>query len=109
MTAASNKILTRRSSNCSRISCQSGFCSSAGSSEKCDKVHAHRQERKQIKDHITSTHGDLELLEEIMMPKADEISDPWTSSKDGKSYIDPIIRDDDAEFMKKVKTKIMRK
>lgn len=80
-----------------------------GSSEKCDKVHAHRKERKQIKDHITSTHGDLELLEEIMIPKTDEISDPWTSSKDGKSYIDPIIRDDDPEFMKKVKTKIMRK
>ena len=80
-----------------------------GTSEKYDKVHAHRKTRKQIKDHITATHGDLELLEEIMMPKEDEISDPWTSSKDGKTYIDPIIRDDDTEFMKEVKTKIMRK
>jgi len=80
-----------------------------GTSEKSDKVHAHRKERKQIKDYITSTHGDLELLNEIMIPKEDEISDPWTSSKDGKTYIDPIIRDDDPEFMKKVKTKIMRK
>lgn len=81
----------------------------AGTSEKSDKVHAHRKSRKQIRDHIASTHGDLESLEEIMMPKEDEISDPWTSSKDGKSYIDPIIRDDDTEFMKEVKTKIMRK
>ena len=81
----------------------------AGISEKYDKVHAHRKTRKQIKDHITATHGDLESLEEIMMPKEDEISDPWTSSKDGKTYIDPIIRDDDTEFMKEVKTKIMRK
>lgn len=81
----------------------------AGTSEKHDKVHAHRKTRKQIRDHITATHGDLELLEEIMMPKEDEISDPWTSSKDGKTYIDPIIRDDDTEFMKEVKTKIMRK
>lgn len=81
----------------------------AGTSEKCDKVHAHRKTRKQIRDTITSTHGDLELLEEIMMPKEDEISDSWTSSKDGKTYIDPIIRDDDTEFMKEVKTKIMRK
>ena len=80
-----------------------------GTSEKYDKVHAHRKTRKQIKDHITATHGDLESLEEIMMPKEDEISDPWTSSKDGKTYIDPIIRDDDTEFMKEVKTKIMRK
>lgn len=81
----------------------------AGTSEKYDKVHAHRKTRKQIKDHITATHGDLELLEEIMMPKEEEISDTWTSSKDGKHYIDPIIRDDDTEFMKEVKTKIMRK
>jgi hypothetical protein len=80
-----------------------------GTSEKYDKVHAHRKTRKQIRDHITATHGDLELLDEIMMPKEDEISDPWTSSKDGKTYIDPIIRDDDTEFMKEVKTKIMRK
>ena len=80
-----------------------------GTSEKYDKVHAHRKTRKQIRDHITSTHGDLELLEEIMMPTEEEISDDWTMAKDGKTYIDPIIRDDDTEFMKEVKTKIMRK
>lgn len=34
ITAASSKILTRRSSNCSRMSCQRGFCSSAGNSER---------------------------------------------------------------------------
>ena len=81
----------------------------AGTSEKYDKVHAHRKTRKQIRDHITSTHGDLESLEEILMPKEEEISDDWTMAKDGKRYIDPIIRDDDNEFMKEVKTKIMRK
>ena len=81
----------------------------AGISEKYDKVHAHRKTRKQIRDHITSTHGDLELLEEIMMPTEEEISDDWTMAKDGKRYIDPIIRDDDTEFMQEVKTKIMRK
>jgi len=81
----------------------------AGTSEKYDKVHAHRKSRKQIKDHITATHGDLELLEEIMMPKEQEVSDDWTMAKDGKRYIDPTIRDNDTEFMKEVKTKIMRK
>lgn len=81
----------------------------AGTSEKYDKVHAHRKTRKQIRDHITATHGNLDLLEEILMPKEEEISDDWTMAKDGKRYIDPVIRDDDPEFMKEVKTKIMRK
>ena len=45
-----------------------------GSSEKMDKIIAHRKSRKYIKDHITATHGNLELLEEMMMPKDDEIS-----------------------------------
>jgi len=80
-----------------------------GTTEKYDKVHAHRKTRKQIRDHITSTHGDLELLEEIMMPKEEEISDDWTMAKDGKTYIDPIIRDNDPDWLKEVKTKIMRK
>ena len=81
----------------------------AGTSEKYDKIHAHRKTRKQIRDHITATHGNLDLLEEILMPKEEEISDDWTMAKDGKRYIDPVIRDDDPEFMKEVKTKIMRK
>ena len=80
-----------------------------GTSEKSDKVHAHRKERKQIKDYITSTHGDLELLNEIMIPKEDEISDPWTSSKDGKSYWDIIENENDSDWLKKLKKKIMRK
>ena len=72
-----------------------------GTSEKSDKVHAHRKERKQIKDYITSTHGDLELLNEIMIPKEDEISDPWTSSKDGKSYWDIIENENDSDWLNK--------
>lgn len=80
-----------------------------GTSEKSDKVHAHRKERKQIKDYITSTHGDLELLNEIMIPKEDEISDPWTSSKDGKTYWDISEDENDSDWLKKLKKKIMRK
>lgn len=80
-----------------------------GTSEKSDKVHAHRKDRKQIKDYITSTHGDLELLNEIMIPKEDEISDPWTSSKDGKTYWDISEDENDSDWLKKLKKKIMRK
>lgn len=80
-----------------------------GTSEKSDKVHAHRKERKQIKDYIASTHGDLELLNEIMIPKEDEISDPWTSSKDGKTYWDISEDENDSDWLKKLKKKIMRK
>ena len=49
------------------------------------------------------------FTEEIMMPKEEEISDDWTMAKDGKTYIDPIIRDNDPDWLKEVKTKIMRK
>ena len=80
-----------------------------GSSEKMDKIIAHRKSRKYIKDHITATHGNLELLEEIMMPKDDEISNPWTSSKDGKTYWNISEDENDADWLKKLKKKIMRK
>ena len=80
-----------------------------GSSEKMDKIISHRKSRKYIKDHITATHGNLELLEEIMMPKDDEISNPWTSSKDGKTYWNISEDENDADWLKKLKKKIMRK
>lgn len=81
----------------------------AGSSEKMDKIIAHRKFRKYIKNHITATHGDLELLEEIMMPKDDEISNPWTSSKDGKTYWDISENENDPDWLKNFKKKMMRK
>ena len=81
----------------------------AGSSEKMDKIIAHRKSRKYIKDHITSTHGDLELLQEILMPKDDEISNPWTSSKDGKTYWNISEDENDPDWLKKFKKKMMRK
>jgi hypothetical protein len=80
-----------------------------GSSEKYDKVHAHRKSRKQIKDHIAATHGDLDSLEEILMPTEDEISDNWTSSKDGKSYWDIADNENDSDWLKDFKKKLMRK
>jgi hypothetical protein len=80
-----------------------------GSSEKMDKIIAHRKSRKYIKDHITSTHGNLELLEEILMPKDDEISNPWNSSKDGKTYWDISEDENDPDWLKHFKKKMMRK
>jgi len=80
-----------------------------GSSEKYDKVHAHRKSRKQIKDYIAATHGDLESLEEILMPTEDEISDSWTSSKDGKTYYDVNNTENDPDWLKDFKKKLMRK
>ncbi len=68
-----------------------------------------KKSRKYIKDHITATHGNLELLEEIMMPKDDEISNPWNSSKDGKTYWDITENENDEDWLKKLKKKIMRK
>lgn len=81
----------------------------AGSSEKMDKIIAHRKFRKYIKNHITATHGDLELLEEIMMPKDDEISNTWASSKDGKTYWDISEDENDSDWLKRFKKKMMRK
>jgi hypothetical protein len=80
-----------------------------GSSEKYDKVHAHRKTRKHIKDHITSTHGDLDSLEEILMPKEGEISDNWTMAKDGKTYYDIDDTENDPDWLKDFKKKLMRK
>lgn len=80
-----------------------------GSSEKYDKVHTHRKSRKQIKDHIAATHGDLESLEEILMPIEDEISDSWTMAKDGKTYYNVNDTENDPDWLKDFKKKLMRK
>jgi hypothetical protein len=79
------------------------------SSEKYDKVHTHRKLRKHIKDHITGTHGDLESLEQILMPIEDEISDSWTMAKDGKTYYDIDDTENDPDWLKDFKKKLMRK
>lgn len=61
--------------------------SHAGSSEKEDKKHAHKVYRKHIKDDIAASHGDVEQLEELIMPIEEELSNTCTMSKDGKSYV----------------------
>jgi hypothetical protein len=80
-----------------------------GSSEKYDKVHANRKSRKHIKDHIAATHGDLDSLQEILMPIEDEILDNWTASKDGKTYWDINENENDSDSLKDFKKKLMRK
>lgn len=60
-----------------------------GASEKQDKKHAHKVYRKRIKDDISSSHGDVEKLQELIMPIEEELSDTWTMSKDGKHYVNP--------------------
>ena len=59
------------------------------SSEKYDKKQAHKVYRKHVKDNIASSHGDIEKLEELIMPIEEELSDTWTMSKDGKHYVNP--------------------
>jgi hypothetical protein len=66
------------------------------SSEKSDKKHAHKVYRKHVKNNISSLHGDVDKLEELIMPIEEELSNTWLMSKDGKHYvnIDGYIDDD---------------
>jgi hypothetical protein len=80
-----------------------------GSSEKEDKVISHKKYRRHVKDDIISTHGDLESLEEIMYPKENEVVNIWSMSKDGKTYTDPIIYEQDSDWIKIWKKKMLRK
>lgn len=57
------------------------------SSEKFDKKTAHKVYRKHVKDDIAASHGDVTKLEDLIMPIEEELSDTWTMSKDGKSYV----------------------
>ncbi len=57
------------------------------SSEKSDKKHAHKVYRKHVKNNIASSHGDVDALEDLVMPIEEELSNTWTMSKDGKHYV----------------------
>lgn len=78
------------------------------SSEKFDKKHAHKVYRKHIKDNITSSHGDVEKLQELIMPIEEELSDTWTMSKDGKHYVNPKDHVDNQDVYDSIK-KSLRK
>lgn len=74
------------------------------SSEKSDKKHAHKVYRKHVKNDIASLHGDVDKLEELIMPIEEELSNNCTMNKDGKRYvnIDEYIDDDRIyKFIKK--------
>jgi hypothetical protein len=43
------------------------------------------------------------------MPKEDEISDSWTMAKDGKTYYDIDDTENDPDWLKDFKKKLMRK
>lgn len=80
-----------------------------GASEKGDKTILHKKYRKHVKDEILSAHGDLESLEELVYPKEDEVVNSSTMSKDGKTYTDPKIYEEDSDWMKIWKKKMLRK
>lgn len=80
-----------------------------GSSEKEDKIIYHKKYRKHVKDEILSTHGDLDSLEELIYPKDNEVMNTWAMSKDGKTYTDPTIYEDDSDWMRIWKKKMLRK
>lgn len=60
----------------------------AGSSEKQDKKKWHRAFRKKSKDLIHQSHFNVNELDDIIFPIEEDISNPWSMSKDGKHYID---------------------
>ena len=80
-----------------------------GASEKMDKIIAHKKYRKQIKDEISAAHGDIQSLDELIYPVEDEITPVSSMSKDGKTYTNPIIYEEDSDWMKIWKKKMLRK
>jgi hypothetical protein len=80
-----------------------------GSSEKDDKIIAHKKYRKHVKDDIAAAHGDIDSLDELLCPIEDEVCDMWSMSKDGKTYTDPTIYEEDSDWIKIWKKKMLRK
>jgi len=48
-------------------------------------------------------------LEELIYPKDNEVMNTWAMSKDGKTYTDPKIYEDDSDWMRIWKKKMLRK
>lgn len=61
----------------------------AGASEKEDKKKWHRAFRKKTKDIIHQSHFDTSELEDTVFPIEEDVSNPWSMSKDGKRYWNP--------------------
>ena len=56
-------------------------------SEKSDKKHAHKVYRKHVKNNIASLHGDVNKLDELIMPIEEELSNIDKSTDDDRMYI----------------------
>ena len=69
-------------------------------SEKSDKKHAHKVYRKHVKNNIASLHGDVNKLDELIMPIEEELSNICSMSKDGKYYVNiDKYTDDDRMYI----------
>jgi hypothetical protein len=56
-------------------------------SEKYDKKIWHRRFRHKTKSILRSMHNDADSIDEVIMPVEHEVSNTWSMSKDGKSYL----------------------
>lgn len=56
-------------------------------SEKSDKKIWHRRFRHKTKDILRSMHNDADMMDDVIMPIEDDVSNLWLMSKDGKSYL----------------------
>ena len=56
-------------------------------SEKTDKKSWHRRFRHKTKDILRSMHNDIDSIDETVMPVEDDVSNLWSMSKDGKTYL----------------------
>lgn len=55
-------------------------------SEKDDKRIWHKRFRRTIKNFIRKFHGNADELQDEVLPDIHNLSDPWSMSKDGKTY-----------------------
>jgi len=56
-------------------------------SEKYDKKIWHRRFRHRTKDILRSMHNDPDMIDDVVMPVEDDVSNTWSMSKDGKHYL----------------------
>lgn len=56
-------------------------------SEKDDKKIWHKRFRHKTKDILRSMHNDTEMINDTLMPVEEDVSNTWSMSKDGKTYL----------------------
>ena len=56
-------------------------------SEKYDKKIWHRRFRHKTRDILRSLHNDPDMIDDAVMPIEDDVSNTWSMSKDGKTYL----------------------